>query len=391
VAVSRRLEGFALLGVAAAPAPESARLAGFALLRPAPAPAPESARFRGFAALAAVPGPMTLQRFVSLPPSQRPLLVVADGMGLDSSGVLEGLRRLGVRPDVIQHADTGDEGKKTVAFREVRQAWLRRIGFPEFVLVKRPPGISGKTGMFFETLGEKCIAYDTLPGHAFGKKSCSKEWKIEPQETWLAKYPPAKALWDRGDKVVKAIGYDAGPLDSRRAHKLTNDDRYEYIYPLREWGWDRARIRAELAAVGAPIPPKSACTFCPAAKPWEIAELVRDEPEKADQIVAMEDAARPGLRGIEGLWGEGRKGFRMVKGVPKPTGAIARPGSMALFIRQLRADPALLEHYLAMRPPEPVYLGPVGGIPRFRGPTNDAPPSRRRLPLVEHEPLSEAG
>jgi hypothetical protein len=35
--------------------------------------------------------------------------------------------------------------------------------------------------------------------------------------------------------VVKAIGYDAGPLDSRRSHNLTSDADYDYVYPLREW------------------------------------------------------------------------------------------------------------------------------------------------------------
>ena len=204
-------------------------------------------------------------------------------------------------------------------------------------------------------------------------------------------YPPAQALWARGGKVVKAIGYDAGPMDSRRAHKLTTDDHYEYVYPLREWGWDRPRIRAELLATGTPIPPKSACTFCPAAKVWEIARLVRDSPKKADQIVAMEAAAHGHLRGIEGLWGNGRIGFRMVRGegpkgtrlVQKPTGAIARPGSMALFILQLRANPAEIARYIAMEPPEPVYLGRVGAPPEFLEQVPPSVSSRRRLPMLE--------
>jgi hypothetical protein len=317
--------------------------------------------------------PMTLRRFFSMSRSARPLFVVADGMGVDSTGMLEGLRRLGIRPDVILHAETGDEWPETIAFREERQRWLRSIGFPAFVLVGRNPGVSDVTGRDFATLGEKCLAYETLPGQAFGKKSCSAEWKIRPQEAWLAKDPRAQALWQRGGKVVKAIGYDDGYRDSRRAHQRTNDERYEYVYPLREWRWDRPRIKAELRAAAVAIPPKSACYLCPASKPWEVARLVRDHPALADRIVAIEAAAQPHLRGIEGLWGRTVKGLR---------GAIPKPGSMALFIRALRQDPALLRRYLAMEPPEQEYTGPVGGPPRFlnaRGPAA----SKRRLPVIE--------
>ena len=326
------------------------------------------------AQLAAPPAPpMTLRRLLAMPARRRPLFVVADGMGVDSTGMLEGLRRLGVRPDVILHAETGDEWPETIAFREERQRWLRSIGFPEFVMVRRNPGVSEVTGMAFSTLGEKCLAYRTLPGQAFGKKSCSSEWKIRPQEAWLAKHPRAQALWARGGKVVKAIGYDYGYRDSRRAHQLTNDERYEYVYPLREWGWDRPRIKAELRAAGIPIPPKSACYHCPASKAWEIARLVRDYPALADRIIAIEDTAQPNLRGIEGLWGRTVKGFR---------GAIPKPGAMAQFIRALRRDPAMLDRYLAMEPPEEEYTGPVGGLPQFLD-GRDPVPSKRRLPLLE--------
>ena len=326
------------------------------------------------AQLAAPPAPpMTLRRLLAIPARRRPLFVLADGMGVDSTGMLEGLRRLGVRPDFILHAETGDEWPETVAFREERQRWLRSIGFPEFVMVRRSPGVSEVTGMAFSTLGEKCLAYRTLPGQAFGKKSCSSEWKIRPQEAWLAKHPRAQALWARGGKVVKAIGYDYGYRDSRRAHQLTNDERYEYVYPLREWGWDRPRIKAELRAAGIPIPPKSACYHCPASKAWEIARLVRDYPALADRIIAIEDTAQPNLRGIEGLWGRTVKGFR---------GAIPKPGAMAQFIRALRRDPAMLDRYLAMEPPEEEYAGPVGGLPQFLD-DRDPVPSKRRLPLLE--------
>lgn len=356
------------------------RLAAVVTAVRAASPAPASIPATSLSALArrvltAVPEPagaMTLQRFWELPATQRPLFVVSDGMGVDSLAMLIGLQRLGLRPDMILHADTGDEHPETVAYREERHRWLRTIGFPELTIVRRAPSVSKVTGIPFATLGEKCVAYATLPSLAFGGgKACSVEWKIRPQEEWLARQPVAQDLWARGRKVVKAIGYDAGPRDSRRAHHLTSDGRYDYVYPLREWGWDRARAIAEIRAARLPLPRKSSCIFCPASKPWEIAELVRDWPHLADQIVDLEDEAQPNLHAIEGLWGRTVKGAR---------GAIPRPGSMASFIRALREDPDMLHRYLAMAPPlQKVDSDEVGRGPEFKR----APPaSRRHLPVA---------
>lgn len=351
--------------------------------------------------MAAREHPYTLREIVELPPAERPLLAVADGIGVDSTAMLIALWRLDVRPDVILHADVGEEHPLTIAYREERRRWLRSVGFPDLTIVRRAPSRSGKTGKAFATLGEKCIANETLPSLAFGRKGCSIEWKVEPQERWMRSYLPAQRVWARGGKVVKAIGYDAGPLDSRRAHYLTTDERYDYVYPLRELCWDRNRAIAEIQAAGVPVPRKSSCVFCPAMKPWELAELVDEWPALADLIVEIEDTARPNLREVEGLWRKTVKGTR---------GAVPRPGSMGVFIRRLRAEPALIAHYRAMAPPvKPPKLcagDVIGGVPIFRrralpmagagaelccfeGEDDDL---RRRLPLVAdlEEVLAEA-
>jgi hypothetical protein len=261
------------------------------------------------------------------------------------------LWQMGVRPDAVLHADTGDEHPDTVAYREERRRWLQDVGFPDLVIVRRAPSKIGRrtrgSGESYTTLGENCLANSTLPSLAFGRKACSLKWKVEPQNTWTKRWARATRAWARGQKVVKLIGYDAGPKDSRRAHEMQNDRRYYYVYPLRDWGWDRERCIAEILAAGLPLPRKSACFYCPASKPHEIAELVRDQPALADYILQMEDKARPYFRGIEGLWRETVQGKR--------AGSVARPGSMAAFIRSLRADPALLERYLVL-PPRPVRL-----------------------------------
>jgi hypothetical protein len=283
--------------------------------------------------------------------------MVADGMGVDSTAMLVRLHQLGIQPDAVLHADTGDEHPETVAYRDVRREWLKSVGFPELVIVKRTPSVQGnrkrrdgRTDVSYTTLGENCIENKTLPGLAFGFKSCSIKWKIEPQNKWTDSWAPAQRTWAHGQRVVKLIGYDNGPKDSRRAHELGNDAEYTYLYPLREWGWNRARCITEIQAAGVEVPRKSSCFYCPASKTWEIAALVQDHSELADYIVKMEDTARPLLRNSEGLWRKEVKGVR---------GGVARPGSMAEFIRDLRANPEKIKRHLAMAP----AIDDEGGCP----------------------------
>ena len=77
----------------------------------------------------------------------------------------------------------------------------------------------------------------------------------------MSRWRPAQDCWSRGGKVVKLIGYDASPADSRRyAHREGHvSERFDYRYPLREWGWDRARCARRIREEVLPVPIKSAC------------------------------------------------------------------------------------------------------------------------------------
>src|SRR3546814_14381519 len=81
--------------------------------------------------------------------------------------------------------------------------------------------------------------------------------------------------WARGQKVVRLIGYDASPADTRRyTHASTiTSDLFECRYPLREWGWDRAACIARLEAAQLPVPPNSSCFITGAMKPDELRNL----------------------------------------------------------------------------------------------------------------------
>jgi hypothetical protein len=142
-------------------------------------------------------------------------------------------------------------------------------------------------------------------------KSCSIKWKVTPQRGYLESWRQTNGS---SEKITIAIGLDAGPADLRRTYgggKL-DDHRYEYWYPLQEWGFDRQACTDIIRREGIEVPPKSSCFFCPAMKKREIVELREKHPDLYQRALRLERQALTGkhkLRSTKGLgrnfaWGE---------------------------------------------------------------------------------------
>lgn len=249
-------------------------------------------------------------------------VVAAWGMGVDSTAMIIEWVARGFPLDLVLAADTGSERPETYEYLPIFRRWLDRCGIEHHVVRYIPQRF--KNWPPYYTLIENCLTNGTLPSISFGRNhTCSQKWKIEPQNRFVEAWEPAKEAWTAGNKVVKLIGYDCSPADSRRyAHREGHvDPRYDYRYPLREWGWTREDCIRRIRREGFPIPHKSACIMCCAAKPAEIRTL----PAWCLRlIVLMEARAKPRLRTVEGLWRTSTKGLR---------GNEARPGSMTAFIR----------------------------------------------------------
>jgi len=113
------------------------------------------------------------------------------------------MHRRGLRPDLITFADTGGEKPGTYEFIPVFTQWLVDRGFPAPAICRYQPQdktterYRQATADVAQALGLRLsdlqidrlaglygnmVANDTLPGIAFGPKSCSIKWKIEGQE-----------------------------------------------------------------------------------------------------------------------------------------------------------------------------------------------------------------
>ena len=247
-----------------------------------------------------------------LPP---PPVVLAYGVGVDSTALLIEKHARGEAPGLVLTADTGVEKPATYEYLDVIRPWMRDRGI-RFELVSYVPRRFKHWPPYFGLL-EMCLTNATLPSKSLGGSSCSLKYKKAPQDRFLSLWQPAIDAWGRGQRVTRLIGYDAGPRDTARAnHAMSIDDPlYHCEYPLREWRWDRPACVTRIEAEGLPVPPKSACWICIANHPDEIRGL----PQWCLRLIVLVEArAAPRLHTVEGLW---RRGTR------------ARPGSMTAFIR----------------------------------------------------------
>ena len=214
---------------------------------------------------------------------------VSWGGGVNSTALLLGYLERGVRPDCILFADTGGEKPETYRYLEMFGPWLLKRGFPEIEVVKND-------GMY-QSLEDNCLKKKMLPSLAYGFKSCSDKYKKRPQLKYL------KARYGRLDHVQQAIGIHSG--EAHRAKQPQEPPRS--IYPLIDWDWGQEECREAIRRHGLPVPPKSACFYCPASKLPEIRDLAEQHPELFQRALAMEANAE--LTSVKGLgrrfnWGE---------------------------------------------------------------------------------------
>lgn len=227
--------------------------------------------------------------------------VLRYGAGVNSTAMLLLWLAEGRRLDYVVFSDTGGERPVTLAWVARVQAWLEQ-NHPKvaFVVVKDAN----------KTLEQHSLATRRLPSLAYGFRSCSVRFKVEPYLRWaVATIPPPTP-------IVELIGFDAGEVKRVNRGEQTeprhkgHGARARQCYPLFEQRLTREDCERVIHATFGDLPPKSACFFCPASSAQEVAALAVAEPDLFARAVAIEQTAEapPGATYAVSLWGRRSRG-----------------------------------------------------------------------------------
>ena len=114
-------------------------------------------------------------------------------------------------------------------------------------------------------------------------RTCTVAWKAKP----ITKYIKSVIGKNPEEPALLAIGISTDEL-----HRANNkhDNKWEKrVFPLLELGLSRGDCEQIIRDAGLPVPPKSACWFCPFNSATTWSEIRRDDPARFEATAMLED------------------------------------------------------------------------------------------------------
>jgi hypothetical protein len=215
------------------------------------------------------------------------LRTVSYGGGVQSTALLVLVAQRRIDFPLFLMANVGDDSEhpKTLAYvREVAAPYAAEHGIELRLLdrVKRDGTVETLMGRMVKP-GSKSLPIPARAGSSGApmSRTCTVDFKLAVLKRELkrrgasAETPAVVAIGISTDEIHRA-----GTRKTRPYEVLT--------YPLLDLGLSRGDCEAVIARAGLPVPPKSACFFCPFHRPQVWAEQRRDEPDLFARSVALE-------------------------------------------------------------------------------------------------------
>ncbi len=189
--------------------------------------------------------------------------------------------------DAALFANVGDDSEHPDTIRYVREVaipWAAERGLEVHEL--RREKRTGAIETLYERLTRPASRSFPIPVRmdrtgAPGHRSCTTDFKVRVVGKWLKAHGVS-----RKSKATVLIGFS---LDE--AHRVNNraPSNYEVAeHPLLDLRMTRQDCKGLIAAAGLPVPPKSACFFCPFTRPSNWARMRRDQPDLFWRTVDLE-------------------------------------------------------------------------------------------------------
>jgi hypothetical protein len=217
------------------------------------------------------------------------LRVFSYGGGVQSTAALVLAATGRINFPVFLFANVGDDSEDPATLDYLEQyakpyAALHGIQLHELRRIRR----DGTTETLYGRLtrpGSRSLPIPVrMSNGAPGTRSCTADFKIKVIGRWVKAHG---ATEDNPATVGVGISLDEiERVNNRRAMPYERP-----VYPLLDLRPPLRRQDCErvIRAAGLPVPPKSACWFCPFRRPLTWAETRRDRPQIFDQACALED------------------------------------------------------------------------------------------------------
>lgn len=214
------------------------------------------------------------------------LRVISYGGGVQSTALLVLAAQRRVEFPIFLFANVGDDSEHPATLdyvRNVARAYAERNEIELHELKRRRR--NGSTETLWERLNRPDLRSIPIPirmaNGAPGRRSCTSDFKIKVINRWLREHG---ATVNRPAVVGIGISVD----EIHRANKR-RAERYEDIkYPLLDLGFRRDDCVRIIKEAGLPVPPKSACFFCPFRTMEAWRRQRRDEPELFQRSIQLE-------------------------------------------------------------------------------------------------------
>lgn len=237
--------------------------------------------------------------------------VLAYGGGVDSFAALLGAIGRGIQLDAVGFVDVADPERKDPGewpetyrhIENVVKPLCARHGIPFFTIdsASYPVRPCADRPLGWRSLFEWLWDHNQIPV-AGPNRLCTRIAKVERFECWLdASFP--------GQEVEVWVGFEAG--EEARAAKDPNAGKARDLvhyqaavrinrFPLIEWSWCRCRCVQAIKLAGLPVPPGSACVFCPYATKGDWQRFAVQLPAQFAQVEEMEQRkrAKPTAKGF---------------------------------------------------------------------------------------------
>lgn len=215
------------------------------------------------------------------------LRTVSFGGGVQSTALLVLAAQGRIDFPLFLMANVGDDSEHPATLRYVREvampyAAANGIELVELAKTRR----DGTVETLYQAMTRADAPSPPIPVRhhqhgAPGGRSCTVDYKIKVV---------GKELKRRGaspdNPATVAVGFSTDEM--HRANRKRAQPWEVPAYPLLDLGLSRSACQKVIADAGLPVPPKSACWFCPFHRPQTWAEMRRDEPVLFRRAVDLE-------------------------------------------------------------------------------------------------------